>query len=68
MGETGVRELTGGARLAIWDGGDGFYWLIDDNEGERRANVGPFETAREAEEDARTWWALQHADEDPDLI
>ncbi|MCZ7571893.1 MAG: hypothetical protein M5U01_25350 [Ardenticatenaceae bacterium] len=68
MGETGTVELSDGAVLAIWERPDGFYWLIDTPEGERRANVGPFETAREAEEDARAWWGLQHADEDPDLV
>ncbi|MDQ4078061.1 MAG: hypothetical protein M3220_17660 [Chloroflexota bacterium] len=67
VNEAGTRELSSGATLAIWERPDGFYWLIESEEGQRRADIGPFETAREAEEDARAWWASQHAAEDPFL-
>ncbi len=65
---TGTRDLSNGATLAIWERPDGYYWLIEAEDGERRANVGPFETEYEAEVDARGWWADQHADEDPFLV
>jgi hypothetical protein len=62
---TGTIKLAENATLAIWEHEDGYYWLIDVEGGEREANVGPFETVREAEEDARAWWANQHASEEP---
>lgn len=67
-GGTGKRELPGGGTLAIWQDVDGYYYLIDTGDGREQENVGPFETALEAEEDAHAWWALRHADEDPDLL
>jgi hypothetical protein len=65
---SGKRELSEGANLVIWENPDGYYWLIDQEDSERRENVGPFETAQEAEEDARSWWGLEHAEQDPDLV
>jgi hypothetical protein len=68
VNNAGSHNLSDGATLAIWEDQDGFYWLIDDPNGERlEENVGPFQTTLEAEQDARAWYGTLKADEDPFL-